>query len=137
MIIENNILAISKVIFRDKENWKFVTTEQKEQFSFIFTRFFAKKFPQHSLCLNLKEVDKSVVMDMWFHHMNGRPYPNWFWSKSPKFSKTDLEDKDFKLLMKKLNLNKEDDLVYLVEHFPDIIDEELKWYKKKEKDGKE
>ena len=48
-----------------------------------------------------------------------------------------LEDKDFKLLMKKLNLNKEDDLVYLVEHYSDIIDDELKYFKKKEKDGKE
>ena len=137
MTIENNILAISNVIFRDRDNWKFVTTEQKEQFAFIFTRFFSKKFPQHALCLNLKDQDKSVVMDMWFHHMKGKPYPQWFWSKSPKFSKTDLDEKDFKLLMIKLNLNKEDDLVYLVEHYPDVIDEELKYFKKKEKNGKE
>ena len=137
MTIENNILAISNVIFRDRDNWKFVTTEQKEQFAFIFTRFFSKKFPKHALCLNLKEQDKSVVMDMWFHHMKGKPYPQWFWSKSPKFSKTDLDEKDFKLLMIKLNLNKEDDLVYLVENYPDIIDEELKYFKKKEKNGKE
>lgn len=136
MVIENNILALSNVIFKDRDKWKFVTDEQKEQFAFIFNRFFSKRYPQHSLCLNLKEMDKSVVMDMWFHHMKGKPYPQWFWSKSPKFSKTDLDDKDFKLLMKKLNLNKEDDLVYLVEHFPDIIDEELKYFKKKEKDGK-
>lgn len=131
MIIESNILAISNVIFKERDKWKFVTDEQKEQFSFIFNRFFSKKFPQHALCLNLKEQDKSIVMDMWFQHMKGKPYPQWFWSKSPKFSKTDLEDKDFKLLMKKLNLNKEDDLIYLVEHYPDIINDELKYYKKK------
>jgi hypothetical protein len=137
MIIDNNILAISNVIFRDRDKWQWVTEEQKEQFAFIFNRFFSKNFPQHSLCLNFKEQDKSMIMDMWFHHMKGKPYPQWFWSKSPKFSKTDLDDKDFKLLMKKMNLNKDDDLVYLVDHYGDIIDEELKYYKKKEKDGKE
>jgi len=135
MVIDNNILAISNVIFRDRENWKYITDEQKSEFAFIFSRFFSKKFTHHALCLNLKEQDKSVVMDMWFNLMKGKPYPQWFWSKGEKWSKTDLEDKDFKLLMKKLNLNKEDDLVYLIEHYPEIIDDELKYYKKKEKDG--
>ena len=41
----------------------------------------------------------------------------------------------FIFLMKKLNLNKEDDLVYLIDNYSEIIDEELKFYKKKEKDG--
>ena len=61
MTIDNNILAISNVIFKDRDNWKWVTEEQKEQFAFIFNRFFSKKFPQHALCLNLKEQDKSVT----------------------------------------------------------------------------
>jgi len=136
MIIDNNILAISNVIFRDRDKWRWVTEEQKEQFAFIFNRFFAKKYIHKSFCLNLKEQDGSVIMDMWFHYMKDKPYPQWFWSKSPKFSKTDLDDKDFKLLMKKLNLNKEDDLVYLIEHYSEVIEDELKWYKKKDKDGK-
>ncbi len=135
MVINNNLLAISNVIFRDRENWKFVTQEQKEEFSFIFNRFFSKKFPQRSMCLNIKGQDKSISMDMWFRFMEDKPYPNWFWSKSTKYSKTDLDDKDFKLLMKKLNLNKEEDLVYLIDNYSEIIDEELKFYKKKEKDG--
>lgn len=133
MTIGNNILAISNALFKDREKWKFVTSEQKEQFAFIFTRYFSKKFPQHALCLNLKEQDKSVIMDIWYHHMKDKPYPQWFWSKSTKFSKTYLDDKDFKLLMKNLNLNKEDDLVYLVEHYSDLVQEELNYYKKKEK----
>jgi hypothetical protein len=135
MVIENNILAISNVIFRDREKWEFVTDEQKIEFSFIFTRFSSKRFTHHAFCLNTKEQDKVVIMDMWFHLMKGKPYPQWFWSKCPKWNKTDLDDKDFKLLMVKLNLNKEDDLVYLVEHYSEIIDDELSYYKKKEKDG--
>ena len=133
MIIENNLLAISNVIFRERNKWKYVTADQKSEFAFIFNRFFSKKFPHHALCLNLKYQDKVISMDMWFYLMEGKSYPQWFWSKSPKWDKTNMDDKDFKLLMLKLNLNKEDDLVYLVEHYPEIVEEELKYYKKKEK----
>ena len=35
-MIDNNILAISNVMFRDKKDWSKVTDEQKEQFFFIF-----------------------------------------------------------------------------------------------------
>ena len=135
MIIDNNILAISNVIFRDREKWQYITDEQKSEFAFIFNRFFSKKFPHHALCLNLKKQDKVTIMDMWFHFMKDKPYPNWFWSKSEKWSKTSLDDKDFKFLMKKMNLNKEDDLVYLMNYYSEIIEEELKYYKKKEKNA--
>jgi hypothetical protein len=65
--------------------------------------------------------------------MLDKPYPNWFWSKSPKFDKSELDDKDFKLLFEKMGLNKEDDLIYLIQNYPDIIMEELKFYKTKNK----
>jgi hypothetical protein len=32
MKIDNNILAISNVMFKERHNWKWVTEEQKEQF---------------------------------------------------------------------------------------------------------
>lgn len=82
MIIENNILAISNVIFKDKHLWKWVTDEQKEQHFFILNRFFSKMYPNHSLLLNNKNIDKSMSMDMWFYFMKDKPYPRWFWSKS-------------------------------------------------------
>ena len=68
---------------------------------------------------------------MWFSFQGGKPYPRWFWSKSPTWEKTNLPQKDFKLLMDKLNINKEEDLIFLVEYYPDYIKEELKWFKRK------
>jgi hypothetical protein len=44
-----------------------------------------------------------------------------------------ISEKDFKLLMVKLNINKEEDLIYLIDHFPEIIKEELKWFNSKNK----
>jgi hypothetical protein len=44
-----------------------------------------------------------------------------------------MDKSDFQLLFYKLNLNKQEDLEYLIEHYPDLIQEELKFYKTKTK----
>jgi hypothetical protein len=61
-----------------------------------------------------------------------QPYPNWFWSKSEKGEKSEIIDKDYKLLLQKLKI-KDIDLDYLIEHHIDFIKEELKYYKQIEK----
>ena len=69
------------------------------------------------------------------HHaeLNGfvhtKPYPNWFWSKSEKVEKSEIPKKDYKLLLKRLQI-KDIDLDYLIDKHPDFINEELKWFKK-------
>ena len=123
------LIDVANAMFRDKKNWNKIKDEDKDKFFFIFNRFFSKKYPTKSQLLNNKNVDKSTSLDLWYYFMLDKPYPNWFWSKSPKFEKTDIPDSDFKLLFLKLGLNKEEDLVYLLENYPDIIQEELKFYK--------
>jgi hypothetical protein len=63
--------------------------------------------------------------------MSDKSYPSWFWSKSPKISNEGFDDKDYKLLLEKLSLNKNEDLDYLIINYPDLIKEELKFYKNK------
>ena len=46
-------------------------------------------------------------------------------------NKSSLDKKDFDLLMIKLQLNKEEDLIYLLDKYPNFIEEELKFYKTK------
>ncbi len=128
MIIENNILAISKCLFQERSNWKFVTDQQKEQFFFIFNRYFSKKFPNLSQLLNDKNIDKVNGMDLWFHFMEGKPYPKWFWSKSESTKTDQLLDKDFKFISQRYDL-KEDELNFLIKHFNDEVKEELKYLK--------
>ena len=125
------LIDVANAMFRDKKNWNKIKDEDKDKFFFIFNRFFSKKYPTKSQLLNNKNVDKSTSLDLWYYFMLDKPYPNWFWSKSPKFEKTDISDSDFKLLFIKLGLNKEQDLIYLLDNYPDLIQEELKFYKTK------
>jgi len=125
------LIDVANAMFRNKKDWKNITDLDKEKFFFIFNRYFSKKYTTKSQLLNNKNVDKSTSLDLWYYFMLDKPYPNWFWSKSPKFEKTDLPDSDFKLLFLKLGLNKEQDLIYLLDNYPDLIQEELKFYKTK------
>jgi hypothetical protein len=124
------LIDIANAFFKNKNDWKSISSEDKDKFSFIFNRYFSKKYPQYSILLNSKNQDKSVILDMWFELLkNERIYPNWFWSKSKKEVST-IDDKDIKLLMSKIKLDKESDLLYLMDKYPDLIKQELDFYKK-------
>ncbi len=125
------IIDIANAMFKTRSEYSSIKDEDKEKFFFIFNRYFSKKYPQMSHLLNLKNTDKSQAMDLWFHFMKDKPYPQWFWSKSPS-DKPEIPEKDFKLLMMRLKL-KEFDIDYLVKNFPDFIKEELKYYKQLDK----
>ena len=125
------ITEVANALFKNRKDWAKITNEDKATFAFIFNRLLSKKYPERALLLNTKDFqDKSMILEMWFHFMKTQPYPAWLWSKSPKISKTDMDGKDFDMLMKKLYINKEEDLIYMIDHYPDIINEELKRYKK-------
>lgn len=125
------LIDVANALFKNKKDWKSIKDEDKEKFFFIFNRYFSKKYPTNAQLLNMKTTDKSDGLDMWYYFMLDKPYPNWFWSKSPKFEKSELSQDDFNLLKRKLSIDKDDDLVYLIENFKEIIQEELKFYKTK------
>ena len=129
-MIENNILSISKSMFKDRKDWSDVSSEQKEQFFFIFNRYFSKKHSEKSFLLNSKIQDKSLGMDVWFEYMKDKPYPQWFWSKSTnKKSEDFVSEKEFENLRKHLDLG-EEELKHLIKHYKDEIIEELEYLKK-------
>jgi hypothetical protein len=125
------LIDVANALFKNKKDWKLIKEEDKEKFFFIFNRFFSKKYPTNSQLLNIKTTSKSDALDLWYYFMLDKPYPNWFWSKSPKFEKSELSQDDFNLLRKKLSIDKEEDLIYLIENYKEIIEEELKFYKTK------
>jgi hypothetical protein len=129
MEIEDNLLAISNVIFRNRENWKFVTDEQKLKWFFIINRNLSKKFPEKAQLLNLKSIDKITAMNLWYQFMLNQPYPNWFWSKSDKVDKSEISDKDYKIILQRLKI-KDIDLDYLIKNHINFIKEELIYIKK-------
>jgi len=131
MIIENHLLAITNAMFKDKENWKWVTDEQKNEFFFIINRLLSKRFPIESQLLNNKSIDKIAGLELWYNFMKSNPYPSWIWSKSEK-EKPLIPESDYKLLLHKLKI-KDIDLDFLLEKHFDFIKEELNYYKKLEK----
>jgi hypothetical protein len=129
------LIDVAKAIFTNKNNWKNISDEDKERFFFIFNRYFSKKYPEKSQLLNLKVIDKVSALDLWYHFMLNKPYPNWFWSKSEKAEKSDISEKEYKLLLLNLKI-KDIDLDYLIEHHIEFIKEELKYYKDLDKNNK-
>jgi hypothetical protein len=131
-IIDDNLLAIFNIMFKNREDWQYVTDKQKETFFFIISRHMSKKYPKQAQLLNLKTINNILALDLWFHFVESEPYPKWFWSKGEKSEKSDISEKDFKLLLIKLRIKKED-LEYLIDKHPEFIKEELKFYKEIEK----
>lgn len=125
------LIDVANAMFRNKTEWVKITDKQKDEFFFIFNRYFCKKYPEKSQLLNLKNIDKVASMNLWYYFMLNKSYPNWFWSKSEK-EKLILPPKDIKLLLRKLRI-KDIDLYYLIDNHFDFIEEELKYYKSLEK----
>jgi hypothetical protein len=129
------LIDIANAMFRKRSDWDNITGEDKEKFFFIFNRYFSKKYPDKAQLLNIKSISKVDSMDLWFHFMKDKPYPQWFWSKSPykKLNKKlPIPDKDYKMIQSRLKL-RNDDLDYLIENHIDAIKEEIKYYKKLDK----
>jgi hypothetical protein len=126
------IIDVANALFTNKQDWSKITDEDKDKYFFIFNRYFAKKYVKESQLLNLKNIDKVLAFDTWYYFMLNKPYPKWFWSKSEKAEKSDISEKDYKLLLQKLHI-KDLDLDYLIKHHLDFIKEEIKYYKQIEK----
>ena len=128
------IIDIANALFTNKNKWNDITDEDKEKFFFIFNRYFSKKYPEKAQLLNLKNVDKVSAFNLWYYYMLDKPYPKWFWSKSEKSEKSDLPEKDYKLLLISLKV-KESDLDFLIKNHFDFIKEELKYFKDLQKNN--
>lgn len=123
------LLKVAKAMFQNRKDWSSITDLDKEECFFVFNRYFSKKYPNRSQLLNDKYQDKIAAMDLWFHFMKSEPYPKWFWSKSEKEKdKSELSDKEIKELLFNLQITR-DELDLLIKWYPDLIKEELKYYK--------
>lgn len=128
-----DLRLVANAMFYKKNEWVNVPEKEKEDCFFIFNRYFSKIYPEKSQLLNLKSIDKSTAMDLWYYFMLDKPYPNLFWSKSDKTEdKPKVSDKDFRLLLQRLKI-KDIDLKYLIDKHFEFIKEELKYFKDLEK----
>jgi len=130
----SELIRVSDALFKNKSKWNSLSDSDKETSFFIFNRYFSKTYPEKSYLLNSKSIDRKSAMDVWFHFMKNEKYPYNFWRKSTNVKEKDkskkISNSDFSLLMRKLKLDKEEDLNYLIENYIDLILEELKFFKK-------
>ena len=126
------LIDVFNAMLKNKRDWVKITSDDKEKFSFIFNRYFSKKYIEQAALMNLKGIDKVLVMDLWYNFMLTQPFPRWFWSKSDKVDKPKITEKEFKMLVIKLKV-KPDDINYLIDKHPEFIKGELDYYKKLEK----
>ncbi len=128
-----NLKLVADAIFTKKVSWEEVSDEEKETCFFIFNRYFSKKYLEKSQLLNLKTIDKVTGMNLWYHFFKGKPYPNWLWIKNETKEKSEISEKDYKLLLEKLKI-KDLDLNYLIDNHLEFVKEELKYYKSLQKE---
>lgn len=126
------LIDVFNAMLKNKRDWVKITSDDKEKFSFIFNRYFSKKYIEQAALMNIKGIDKVLVMDLWYNFMLTQPFPKWFWSKSEKTDKPKITEKEFKMLIIKLKV-KPDDINYLIDKHPEFIKDELDYYKKLEK----
>jgi hypothetical protein len=126
------LIDVFNALIKNRDKWVSITDEEKSKNFFIINRYFSKIYPDKAQLLNSKNIDKVMAMDTWFYFMLNKPYPKDFWSKSEK-TNSELSDKEFKMLVKHLQIKKED-IEYLMERYPDLLKEELDFLKKREKE---
>lgn len=128
-----NLKLVADAIFTKKVEWVEVSEEEKEACFFIFNRYFSKKYPDKAQLLNLKTIDKVTGMNLWYHFFKNSPYPNWLWSKNETKEKSEISEKDYKLLLEKFKI-KDLDLNYLIDNHLEFVKEEVKYYKSLQKE---
>ena len=129
MIIDDNILAVSNCIFKNKNHWIYVTDEMKKKYAFIFLRYMSKKYPFEAQLLNDKLMDEITIMNLIYAFLSTKTYPKWFWSKSEKkVEKSCFNQKELVSLQAKLDIS-DDELEILIAYHSDEVKEELKYYK--------
>jgi hypothetical protein len=123
---------IINALVKDRKSYSTITNEEKEYYLFITNRLLSKVDPIYANRLNIKNMDKSMAMDLWYIHLrNHNPWntTKLVWSKKAKGKINNLKGDDNKLLLKYYNI-KQDDLNFLLDNFEEEMKEELKYLKK-------
>ena len=71
-----DLKLVTNAMFYKKSEWVNITDKEKEECFFIINRMFCKKYPEKSQLFNSKVIDKVSAMNLWYHFMLNKPYPD-------------------------------------------------------------
>lgn len=121
-------------IFKEKHNYKNLSDEDKEKFFFIINRKFARKYPKHAQFFNQKGFDRASALDIWYNFFikeRTLNIPDWYWFKinSTKKDKSILNKEEVEYFMNIYDIT-ENDLYYIEKNYIDDLKNEIKKFKK-------
>ncbi len=120
-------------IFKNKNEYKKLSNEDKEKFFFIINRKFARAFPTHAQFFNKKSIDKSNALDIWYQFFikkGIKGIPSWYWTPKKSAKEKSIATKnEIEFLMNFYDI-KENDVKFLIQHHREEVIEELKKYRK-------
>ncbi len=131
-----DFITLSNIIFKNKDKYKFITDDDKEQNFFILNRKFAYNDIKKAKFFNSKSLDKASSLDIWFRiFSNLTNIPGWYWNTKlnkvqkvkSKFKKVEIED-----IKDRYNLN-DFDIDFLISHYDVDIKSTIKRLKKFQK----
>ena len=132
-----DFMKIVDFIFKNKQFYGKLTDEDKISNFYMVNHKFAKGCHKKMHLFNSKFIDKASVIDLWFDHFKKQTeIPGWYFWKSPNTNKKEKDSKipkaDRELFMKSEDL-KEEDFNFLVEHYLNDVEYEIKKLKRFEK----
>jgi len=131
--MQYDIRHIGDFIFKQKDQYKNLSDEDKEKFFFIMNRKFARRYPKHAHFFNSKNIDKSSALDVWYHFFikqRTTDIPNWYWFKlSNKKEKSILKKDEEEFFLEFYDLKRED-LNFLIEHYSEELTNEVQKFRK-------
>jgi hypothetical protein len=129
-----DFITLANIIFKDKDKYKFVSDEEKEDSFFMLNRKFAYRYLRKAQFFNNKNINKSSSLDIWYqifyNTTNGTP--DWWWKTKqpaknkikPEFSSNDIN------LIKDYYDIKNNDIDFLIKYYSQDLKSDIKRLKK-------
>lgn len=129
-----DFMKVFDYIFKNKHLYRTLTDKDKIDNFYMINKKISIKFCKGSQFLNNKFIDNASAMDLWFiHFKNVNDVPSWYWTKSPfkkdKEKSNKIPKADLELFMKTENIS-DDDLKFLLTHYQDEVEYEIKKLKR-------
>jgi len=115
-----NLTDIVNYLFINRVKYKTLSIDDKKYFFFIINRYLSKIYPKQAQEFNIKGIDESICMDLWFVYLNGKNLMKEFWSK-PKITKISEREKIDKELLIEFEI-KEEDYLFLNKYHKELLD---------------
>lgn len=128
-----DFITLANIIFKDKNKYKLVSDEEKENNFFMLNRKFAIKYPKQAQFFNNKNIDKPSAIDVWYQIFykttNGTPYWWWKTKQQKKKIKSTFNNNDLNLIKDYYSFT-DNDVNFLEKYYISELKEDIKRIKR-------